>query len=38
MEMRGRLVVKSPGEPINEKPNEMPAAAEEFAKQNNSFE
>jgi nitrous-oxide reductase len=38
MEMRGRLVVKRPGEPINENPNKAAAVKEDFAKQNNSFE
>jgi nitrous-oxide reductase len=38
MEMRGRLVVKRPGEPINENPNKAGAVKEDFAKQNNSFE
>jgi nitrous-oxide reductase len=39
LEMRGRLVVKPKGAPINENPNDLPAVTEEFAKQQNtSFE
>ena len=36
LEMRGRLVVKAKGEPINENPNDLPSAAEEFARQRES--
>lgn len=38
LEMRGRMVVKPPGEPLNENPNEQKPAAEDFAKQQGSFE